>query len=67
MHHTMKTYGVKVQLHTFLSPTLDTGEWSTSHHCHFTPRERASGIHWIGGFCMKHFLYVDNYKHGDAA
>jgi hypothetical protein len=24
------------------------GEWSASHPCCFTPRERAHGTHWIG-------------------
>jgi hypothetical protein len=26
------------------------GEWSTSRPGHFTPRERAPGTHWIGGW-----------------
>jgi hypothetical protein len=33
-----------------LTSTLDGGEWSASHPSHFTPRERAPGIHWIGGW-----------------
>jgi hypothetical protein len=28
---------------------LDGGEWSASRPCSFTPRDRALGIHWIGG------------------
>jgi hypothetical protein len=31
-----------------LTSTLDGGEWSYSRPGHFTPRERASGTHWIG-------------------
>jgi len=47
----MKTYwGVKVQLHVFLTSALDGGEWSASHPGRFTTRERAPGIHWIGGW-----------------
>jgi hypothetical protein len=46
-HHVMKTYwGVKV----FLTSALGGGEWSTSHPGRFTPRERAPGTHWIGGW-----------------
>jgi hypothetical protein len=33
-----------------LTSALDVGEWSTSHSGHFTPRERASGTHWIEGW-----------------
>jgi hypothetical protein len=29
---------------------LDGGEWSASHPGRFTPKERASGTHWIGGW-----------------
>jgi hypothetical protein len=29
---------------------LDGGEWSASRPRRFTPRERASGNHWIGGW-----------------
>jgi hypothetical protein len=47
----MKTYwGVDVQLHAFLTSAIDGGEWSVSHPCPFTPRERAPGTHWIGGW-----------------
>jgi hypothetical protein len=29
---------------------LDGDEWSASRHCRSTPRERALGIQWIGGW-----------------
>jgi hypothetical protein len=46
----MKAYwGVEVQLHAFLISALDGGELWASRPGHFTPRERALGIHWIGG------------------
>jgi hypothetical protein len=51
-HHTMKMYwGAAVQLHTFLTSTLDGGELSASCPRHFTIEERALlvGTHWRGG------------------
>jgi len=47
----MKTYwGVEVQLYEFLTSALDGDEWSASRFGRFTPRTRASGIHWrLGG------------------
>jgi hypothetical protein len=49
-HHAMKTYwGVEVQLHA-LTSALDGGEWLASRPGRFTPRERAPGTHWIGGW-----------------
>jgi hypothetical protein len=33
-----------------LTSVLDGGEWSVSHPGRFTPRERAPGSHWIGGW-----------------
>jgi hypothetical protein len=33
-----------------LTSALDGGEWSASRPGHFTPRERAPGTHWIGGW-----------------
>jgi hypothetical protein len=33
-----------------LTLALDGGEWSASRPGRFTPRERAPGIHWIGGW-----------------
>jgi hypothetical protein len=34
----------------FLTSTLDGGEWSTSRHGRFAPRERGPGTHRIGGW-----------------
>jgi hypothetical protein len=49
-HHAMKTYsGSEGIVHAFLTSALDGGEWSASRPSHFTPRERASGTHRIGG------------------
>jgi hypothetical protein len=46
----MKAYwGVEVWLHAFLTSALDGGESSASRPSRFIARERASGIHWIGG------------------
>jgi hypothetical protein len=42
--------GVNVQVHIFLTSALVGGEWSTSRPGHVTPRERAPGTHWIGGW-----------------
>jgi hypothetical protein len=41
---------VEAQLHAFLTLALDWGEWSASHPGCFTPKERTSGTHWIGGW-----------------
>jgi hypothetical protein len=47
----MKVYwGVEVDLHAFFISVLDGGEWSASRPGCFTPRERDSGTHWIGGW-----------------
>jgi hypothetical protein len=41
----MKTYkGVEIQLHAFLTSTLDGG----ARPGFFNPEDKASGIHWIG-------------------
>jgi hypothetical protein len=42
--------GVDVQIHIFLTLARVGGEWSASHPCHFTPRERAPGTQWTGGW-----------------
>jgi hypothetical protein len=50
-HHAMKTFwGVEVYLHTFLTLTLDGGEWSASRPGGFTSTERVPCTHWIGGW-----------------
>jgi hypothetical protein len=36
-------------IHSFAS-ALDGGEWSASRPDRFTPKERAPGTHWIGGW-----------------
>jgi hypothetical protein len=36
-------------IHSLIS-VLDGGEWSASRPGRFSPRERAPGIHWIGGW-----------------
>jgi hypothetical protein len=33
-----------------MTSTLDGGEWSASRLGRFTPGERATGTHWIGGW-----------------
>jgi hypothetical protein len=48
--HAMKAYwGAEVHLHAF-ALTIDGGEWLASRSGCFTPRERAPGTHWIGGW-----------------
>jgi hypothetical protein len=34
----------------FFTSVLDGGEWSASRSGCFTPVERATGTHWIGGW-----------------
>jgi hypothetical protein len=47
----MKGYGgVNVYIHIFFTSALVGGEWSASRPGRFTPEERASGTHWIGGW-----------------
>jgi hypothetical protein len=48
-HHAMKTYW-EVEVYAFLTLALDGDEWSASRPGRFTPRERAPGTHWIGGW-----------------
>jgi hypothetical protein len=33
-----------------LTSTLNRGEWSPSHPSHFSPGDRAPGMHWIEGW-----------------
>jgi hypothetical protein len=47
----MKAHGgVDVQIDIILTSALAGGEWSASRPGRFTPRERALGTHWIGGW-----------------
>jgi hypothetical protein len=49
--HYAKAYGgVDVQIDIFLTSAPVGGEWSASHPCRFTPRERTPCTHWIGGW-----------------
>jgi hypothetical protein len=44
----MKTNGVmEVQVHAFLTPALDGGEWSASRPGHFIPLDEVPRIRWI--------------------
>jgi hypothetical protein len=46
----MENEEVKVQVHSFLTLTLDGGEWSVSCPNHFTPGESAPSAHLVGGW-----------------
>jgi hypothetical protein len=47
----MKAYrGIDVEFHICLNSVLAGGEWSASRLGRFTPGERATGTHWIGGW-----------------
>jgi hypothetical protein len=46
----MRIEGVKVSSTHSLTLALDGGEWSASRPGRFTPKERAPGTHWIGGW-----------------
>jgi hypothetical protein len=46
----MKAYGSGCIDPHFLDLGTIGGEWSTSRPCRFTPRERAPGTHWTGGW-----------------
>jgi hypothetical protein len=48
--HAMKAYGWRHSSTHSLTLALDGGEWSGSRPDRFTPRERAPGTHWIGGW-----------------
>jgi hypothetical protein len=39
-----------LKIHIFLTLALAGGEWSVSRPCRFTPGERATSTHWIGGW-----------------
>jgi hypothetical protein len=50
-HHAIKAYWEWRYSSTHsLTSALDGGEWSTSRPGRFTPREKAPGTHWIGGW-----------------
>jgi hypothetical protein len=50
-YHAMKTYGgMEIQMHVFLTSTLDGGEWLDSRPGRFTPEETAPDIHLIEGW-----------------
>jgi hypothetical protein len=42
--------GVNVQIHILLTSTTAGGKWSAPLPGPFTPKERAPGTHWIGGW-----------------
>jgi len=47
-----------------LTSALDGGEWSASRPVRFTPRERAPGTHWIGGWVGQSSRYPSEYELG---
>jgi len=49
----MKTWGVEVQLHVFLTLALDGGKWSASHPGQFTSGKRAPSKHFVGGWVSR--------------
>jgi hypothetical protein len=50
-HHAMKVYwGSGCIAPCILDLGTNGGEWSASRPGRFTPRERAFGTHWIGGW-----------------
>jgi hypothetical protein len=48
LQFSLKTVNPGTFGYALLAP-IDGGEWSASRFSRFTPRERASGDHWIGG------------------
>jgi hypothetical protein len=48
-HHAMKAHwGSGIIAHAFFTSALDGDEWPASRPGRLTPREGASGTHWIG-------------------
>jgi hypothetical protein len=43
-----ENWNVKVQIHSFLIPVLDGGDWSGSRSAHFTAVEVVLRLHWVG-------------------
>jgi hypothetical protein len=63
----MKGYwGVEVEPHAFLTSSLDGGEWSASRSDRFTPRERALGIHRIGGWVGPRYETIPTEEKGSV-
>jgi hypothetical protein len=50
IHYNVQSHYTFYFLPKVLTSTLDGGEWSVSHPCCLTPRERAPGAPWIGGW-----------------
>jgi hypothetical protein len=47
----MKAYwGVHIEIHVFLTSSIDRGEWSASRPGCLTPGERVPGTHRVGGW-----------------
>jgi hypothetical protein len=44
-----------------LTSALDGSEWPASRPGHFTPRERAPGTQWLGGWVGSVFVYMYVY------
>jgi hypothetical protein len=42
--------GMELEFQAFLTSALDGDGWSASRSGRFTPRERTSSTHWIGGW-----------------
>jgi hypothetical protein len=55
--------GVNLQIHIFVTSALVGSEWSVSRPGRFTPRERASVNHWIGGWVGPK-AYLDDMEKG---
>jgi hypothetical protein len=54
-------WGRDIQIHIFLTSVLVGGEWLASGPCRFTPGERASSTHSIGG-CVDPRAGLDDMK-----
>jgi hypothetical protein len=48
-------------MYIILTSALAGGEWSPSRPGHFTPWDRAPGMHWIGGW-VDHKAGLDNLE-----
>lgn len=55
----MKAYrGIRVNFHTFFILPLDGTQWSDSCSAHFTPQERATSTHWVGGVWTSELVWA---------